>query len=236
MMLHSAPGAIIRTSFSKSKSLRSRAYSSIHSCSTCHLNTYTCPGHIGHIELPVPVYHVTFMDQMLRLLRGTCAYCNRLKLPRVEVNRFCCRLRLVRYGLLEKIKELEELRPQQKVPISSQVDGDGISEDAESEISEGEDTDQLIRKREGFVKKAIKESRGNTKTSASVDDKISAIAEERRDTVKEFLAAITKVKTCGNCHGSGLALHISGSLLTCYTTEFLQLIVRIGTARFFGNP
>ena len=144
------------------------------------------------------------MDQMLRLLRGTCSYCNRLKMARIEVNRFCCRLRLVRYGLLKEAEELEELQLRQKILKGSQVNGDGVSEDDESDISEGEDTDRLIQRREAFVKRAIKRSRGSTRSSASVDDKIGAIAEERRDIVKEFLAAITKVKTCGSCHGSVL--------------------------------
>ena len=40
------------------------------SCTTCNLNSVGCPGHVGHIDLPVPVYHPTFMDQLLRLLRA----------------------------------------------------------------------------------------------------------------------------------------------------------------------
>lgn len=142
------------------------------------------------------------MDQMLRLLRGTCAYCNRLKMARIEVNRFCCRLRLVRYGLLKEAEELEELQLRQKTPKGSQVNGGGVSDDDDSDISEGEDTDKLIQRRGAFVKQAIKRSKGSRRSSTSVDEKIGAISEERRKIVKEFLAAITKVKTCGSCHGS----------------------------------
>ncbi len=152
------------------------------------------------------------MDQMLRLLRGTCAYCNRLKMARVEVNRFSCRLRLVRYGLLKEAEELDELRLQQKIPKDSQVNGGGVSEDVDSDTSEGEDTDKLIERRDAFVKRAIKRSKGSTRSSALVDDKIGAIAEERRDIVKEFLAAVTKVKTCGSCHG--LVIDIASFELT----------------------
>ena len=41
-----------------------------------------CPGHCGHIELPVPVYHLTFMDQLLRLLpRNNYYKCEYQKSP-----------------------------------------------------------------------------------------------------------------------------------------------------------
>ncbi len=171
------------------------------SCSTCHLNTFACPGHVGHIELPVPVYHVTFMDQLLRLLRGTCAYCNRLKLSRIEINRLCCKLRLVQYGLLEDVVEFEKIQSAGKTTKDAEADGDHDSEDDGTDASEGEDKDALIKKRSEFVNKAIRTAGGTHKRPALVGGKIGAIAEERRLLVKEFLAAITKVGTCGSCQG-----------------------------------
>ncbi len=47
-------------------------------CRTCG-NTYLgCPGHFGHIELPVPVIHVGFVKIILKLLRSTCRSCGRI--------------------------------------------------------------------------------------------------------------------------------------------------------------
>ncbi|RLG07321.1 MAG: DNA-directed RNA polymerase subunit A', partial [Thaumarchaeota archaeon] len=44
-------------------------------CKTCG-NTYLgCPGHFGHIELPVPVIHVGFVKYIHNLLRATCRSC-----------------------------------------------------------------------------------------------------------------------------------------------------------------
>ncbi|MDH5702734.1 MAG: DNA-directed RNA polymerase subunit A' [Aigarchaeota archaeon] len=49
-------------------------------CRTCG-NTYLgCPGHFGHIELPVPVIHVGFVKIILKLLRSTCRSCGRILL------------------------------------------------------------------------------------------------------------------------------------------------------------
>lgn len=54
-------------------------------CKTCDC-TYTgsgskvndCPGHFGHIELALPVYHVGFLDDVVRILRCVCYHCSRL--------------------------------------------------------------------------------------------------------------------------------------------------------------
>jgi DNA-directed RNA polymerase I subunit RPA1 len=44
-----------------------------------------CPGHVGHIELALPVYHPIFFNNMFQLLRGTCLYCHKLKASPVDV-------------------------------------------------------------------------------------------------------------------------------------------------------
>ena len=168
------------------------------SCSTCHLNTYTCPGHVGHIDLPVPVYHVSFMDQILRLLRSKCAYCGYLKLHPAEVNRFECKLRLVRHGLVKATQDLEEIHLSSKKPKTNLA----VQEDVEDEVeeSEEEDMDTLINRRNAFVKRAIRKA-GISKSWGEVTNKIESVAEERRAIIKEFLGSIVKTKTCGRCKG-----------------------------------
>lgn len=44
-----------------------------------------CPGHFGHIELAKPVYHVGFVDDVLRILRCVCFNCSRLLLDKVRL-------------------------------------------------------------------------------------------------------------------------------------------------------
>jgi DNA-directed RNA polymerase II subunit RPB1 len=60
---------------------------------TCHC-TYAgsgkqndCPGHFGHIELAKPVYHVGYIDQVVKLLRCVCFHCSRLMVDRKKAKR-----------------------------------------------------------------------------------------------------------------------------------------------------
>jgi DNA-directed RNA polymerase II subunit RPB1 len=56
-------------------------------CMTCRGSTHLpssfiesneCPGHFGHIELAKPMFHVGFIDKVLRLLRCVCYKCSKL--------------------------------------------------------------------------------------------------------------------------------------------------------------
>lgn len=170
-------------------------------CSTCHLNTYSCPGHVGHIELPAPVYHVTFMDQVLRLMRARCVYCGHLKLPRAEVDRYTCKLRLIEHGLLQEVEELENIHLRSTKSKLRGTDGGAMDVEGDSQDSEEEDEETLKQRRDQYVSRAIKKKGGSKSRATAASGKIEAVAEVRRAIIKEFLAAITKPKTCGNCKG-----------------------------------
>lgn len=150
-----------------------------------------CPGHVGHIELPVPVYHPTFMDQLLRLLRAKCAYCHHLKLSRKEVNRYLCKLRLFQHGLLGPAQEIDNI----EVSQSKDAEASGGSSESEEESA----VDSVIRRRNAFVKKSIKAAKATPWEWKR--EKNEGVAEARRAVVKSFMKAITTGKVCGNCSG-----------------------------------
>ena len=191
----SAHMVIIRECLELQDRSRRCALISVLRCSTCHLNTYSCPGHVGHIELPVPVYHVTFMDQLLRLLRAKCAYCSHLKLHPSEVNRFTCKLRLIEHGLVQEVEKLEKKEFNSAARMVNGVNGE------DSQGSEEDDEDTLKQQRNIFVRDAIKKAGGSKHRDTVSSEKVEAVSEVRRAIIKEFLAAITKPKTCGICKG-----------------------------------
>ena len=170
-------------------------------CSTCHLNTYSCPGHVGHIELPVPVYHVSFMPQALQLLRAKCNYCSHLRLRRVDVNRYVCRLRLVQYGLLDELQELEAMQLRSGETKADVAGAAKMDVDSSGDEDQEDDPDDLIQRRNEFVKQAIRDAGGRKRMRETGGDKVEAVAEVRRAVIKELLASFTKGKECSNCRG-----------------------------------
>ncbi|XP_014559695.1 hypothetical protein COCVIDRAFT_91322 [Bipolaris victoriae FI3] len=163
-------------------------------CGTCGLTNFLgCPGHCGHIELPVPVYHLTFIDQLLRLLRGKCAYCHQLKFPRVQVNEFVSKLRLIRCGLVQEANDMHEHINLEKGKTSKRAADDSEDED--------NDQDDIISQRNSYVKKCMKRAGISKHDARSVREKNEAISDARRQVVKEFYAELVKRRTCGNCQG-----------------------------------
>jgi DNA-directed RNA polymerase II subunit RPB1 len=47
-------------------------------CQTCHQGPLHCPGHFGHIELAMPVYHILYMKSLAKVLQCICFECNRI--------------------------------------------------------------------------------------------------------------------------------------------------------------
>ena len=47
-------------------------------CKTCYNDISKCPGHIGHIELIVPVFYPHFMNNLKKILNSICHTCSRV--------------------------------------------------------------------------------------------------------------------------------------------------------------
>lgn len=55
-------------------------------CGTCGHKVEKCNGHTAHINLPVPLYNVGFMDTVIRVLRSVCYFCSSLLVPQQKLN------------------------------------------------------------------------------------------------------------------------------------------------------
>ncbi|KXH51409.1 RNA polymerase Rpb1 [Colletotrichum simmondsii] len=165
-------------------------------CATCNLNQSSCPGHAGHIELPVPVYHPVFLDQVLRLLRSQCVYCKGFRMRHREINRYSCKLRLLQYGLLHEAHLVDAIGEELKGLALP-----GVPTDYESEAEEeGTSTvDNIIGARESYVRQSLKSHRLNLGEVRK--GKHEGAIEMRRELIKDFLTQITKSKRCDNCGG-----------------------------------
>ncbi|GME24284.1 DNA-directed RNA polymerase i subunit Rpa1 [Neofusicoccum parvum] len=102
-------------------------------------------------------------------------------------------LRLIHHGLLKEAAEIGDIEAP-KVKGSNEE-----GEDVESEDSDAW-TQDLIQKREAYVKRALKAA-GFRSKGDGLDKRTEAVAEERRFVVKDFLADINKNRKCASCGG-----------------------------------
>jgi len=114
-------------------------------CTTCHLNSEHCPGHIGHIELPMPVINSLFYSTILRMLKITCLHCHKFKMPQYFKTLFLIQQKLLNAGLINaaqtagEIAERKEDREEKKKGVINQAEdmamNNKLKEFAESHLS-----------------------------------------------------------------------------------------------------
>ncbi|KAK3946231.1 hypothetical protein QBC46DRAFT_301459 [Diplogelasinospora grovesii] len=171
-------------------------------CTTCNLSQAQCPGHPGHIDLPVPVYHPVFMDQAYRLLRAQCVYCHRFRLPRKVIHRYSCMLRLLQLGLIHEAQMIDAFAESEfgddvrKLALADVPDG--LDDEADEE---GTVEDSATRASEAYVRHILRQHGSRINLGDIRKGKHEGAAELRKSLIKEFLAAILKEKKCSSCDG-----------------------------------
>jgi DNA-directed RNA polymerase beta' subunit len=54
-------------------------------CLTCGLNYIDCPGHFMHVALPIPVYHIGFLEHVCNILKCICLKCSKILVSEQEL-------------------------------------------------------------------------------------------------------------------------------------------------------
>ncbi|XP_065055867.1 DNA-directed RNA polymerase I subunit RPA1-like [Rhopilema esculentum] len=147
-------------------------------CGSCGLNYVFCPGHLGHIELPLPVYHPIFFRILLQFVNLSCYNCHSLLISRSKEHLLLKQLFVIEKGQPGLILDLEE------------IFNAGLSESDHLNYNDKEDS--VVERIDSFL---------NT-VSASIQDcpeKTSKNTTKYRQLlVKEFLGT-TKTKKCPRC-------------------------------------
>uniref|UniRef100_A0A8C5AHD0 DNA-directed RNA polymerase subunit n=1 Tax=Gadus morhua TaxID=8049 RepID=A0A8C5AHD0_GADMO len=78
-------------------------------CATCSQNSQTCPGHFGHVDLPLPVYNPMLFDTLFLLVRGSCLRCHMLTCPRSAIHLLLSQLKLLDHGFGAEVCEVEQV-------------------------------------------------------------------------------------------------------------------------------
>ncbi|KAK9466231.1 hypothetical protein V1512DRAFT_276670 [Lipomyces arxii] len=162
-------------------------------CATCRLDQRFCPGHMGHIELPIPVYNPLFFSQMYILIRSTCLYCYFFRVKKLEVHKYECKLRLLQHDLITECEQLDEIR----VDGAEDDDDDDEFEDGHASKKDKKGKalteHELIRRREKFVESAI------AKAETTHRHKSAAVLELRRLLIHDFMRLLLSRPKCDNC-------------------------------------
>ncbi|KAM7388994.1 hypothetical protein PAMP_022994 [Pampus punctatissimus] len=78
-------------------------------CSTCCQDFNNCPGHLGHVELPLPVYNPLFFDKLYLLIRGSCLACHMLTCSRAAIHLLLNQLKLLDHGAMQEVYQTEQV-------------------------------------------------------------------------------------------------------------------------------
>ncbi|SCU91059.1 LADA_0F07866g1_1 [Lachancea dasiensis] len=166
-------------------------------CATCGLDEKFCPGHQGHIELPVPCYNPLFFSQLYIYLRSSCLYCHSFRLKGAEVHRYSCKLKLLQYGLIDECYLLDEIQVgtlDNAVEEAEEVDG----EEKPSTSLDATLIRELRIKRKEFVDLCIATalSEGRTTHKGTFT---ATVNDERKKLIHDFHKRLLSRPKCDNC-------------------------------------
>ena len=184
-------------------------------CPTCGLGFNECPGHCGHIELPVPVYNPILFPHMYKLLRMKCMACHHFRLGAHRTRIFRVKLLLCDVGNVVRALSLDDEL------LAAASDGAGGSEGAERLLGDIE-ADCLARlgqhaavtSRRARVSAGAVVAEGGDET---LDQEVyvplpaaraSHVREARLDLIAAFLKAMPA--TCAHCGASALGMRKDG--------------------------
>ncbi|XP_037093253.1 DNA-directed RNA polymerase I subunit RPA1-like [Pollicipes pollicipes] len=171
-------------------------------CGTCSLNFLHCPGHIGHIELVVPVINPLFRSVALSLLSRTCLNCSALLYPGPVLVLAGVQLELLDMGLAAEALAAADLVSRAAAAAGgkrrqSEVD---VEVDLDQSLPEPGRLQATSRLLDYF--KEVKERH----RSGQLVREVRNVVLERRNTVKEFLAR-RPLKQCPQCSHVQPSLH-----------------------------
>lgn len=119
-------------------------------------------------------------------------------MARSQVNLYTCKLRLLQYGLVDEVAEVDAIGSVKGAKSKAgKTNGDDSGADEEQD-----DDETVMEKRTAYVNRRIKEAKKDGRLDGFMAGAKNPIAaEQRRDLVKTFLKDINSNRKCANCSG-----------------------------------
>jgi len=181
------------------------------------MDSNNCTGHLGHIELPAPIYNPFILKNLLRLLNSKCFNCHKLKLRKKEKQYFFLKFILIKLGYILEATELQGIVFNSSIDSAKSIDsiiekfmknffGDkSLSEEKDMEIDEEEDAlsedEKAQKKNVNFKKKDRNGSIDTLNTDENTDTATSKQASgkgkkknEKKDENQELIRMYSKMQ------------------------------------------
>lgn len=164
-------------------------------CVTCGLSGRDCPGHVGHIELEVPVYHPLLFLHMFQVLRASCAFCHGLRMSKARCRAFAIKLKLYEMNDVDAAQRLDD-----------EIIPPAVFEDEEkTAATDLEATLASYEERYTRFCRVASLSKGNTDSALSESAKRG-----QRDTIVAFQKEAAAIRKCENCNAVSPAYRKDG--------------------------
>lgn len=209
-------------------------------CQTCGLRENFCSGHLGHVELSVPVYHPLLFNEMYKLLRYKCFNCHKFRTSEMKVKRLRAMMQLLRSGRVMDAQSIldtpfnsktssffktKKEKPQKKKKKASKKQKDeedegDEDEGDEDETAEDEDEEEAEEKKmedeewlpdsKNDIDRLIDEA-----SKAEVDTSSHGMGtlgqQLRRKILRQFFHEFPGQRKCANCTAYSPGLRRDGS-------------------------
>ncbi|XP_034398833.1 DNA-directed RNA polymerase I subunit RPA1 isoform X2 [Cyclopterus lumpus] len=153
-------------------------------CSTCCQDFNNCPGHLGHVELPLPVYNPLFFDKLYMFIRGSCLSCHMLTCPRSAIHLLLNQLKLVDHGAMQEVYQLEQVLFQHL---------------EENPKASGDEIGQTLKQFTDTTLGVNAEGSENTKP-------IKHLVEKKNSLINDFWRIYMKCRKCPHCSSGRFTL------------------------------
>ena len=164
-------------------------------CSTCMLYCEHCPGHLGHIELPLPVCNPLFYNTILRCLKMSCINCHSFRIEDHLKKLYLIQQELLNEGLIIQAQEAHD--------IAMNYSGDNMRFDDDDEKSRKKtvkskmDQMAIIARLDQYRLEVFANIDENEKSKTTRN-----VESLRKSYHKEFLLSAQKTKACTECQAS----------------------------------
>ena len=183
-------------------------------CSTCGLSQHHCPGHFGHIDLVVPVYHPLLFPTVTKVLRCVCLNCHKFKMHTERVKMFKERLDLIDSGQLERAADVSQWKLSKSTMRElSEIEEENRKDREKTRKEEDGEAPEMMDLREtNFMPKLDSLTRKKTKRGDQCVplEWTTSAATAKRELIDSFFQSVPKLR-CENCKAFGPVLSTEGS-------------------------